>query len=85
LQRLAEGPYPGSEFYASPATYDAFYTCNTFAAEALGAAGLPIASGGVIFAEQVMGPSRRLAQRQQERERGAASLTDKAAMNRLGK
>lgn len=53
LQPIAPGPYPHSEFFASGLSYDAFHTCNTWTAEALQAAGLPVSSGGVVFAGQV--------------------------------
>ncbi len=53
LQPVAPGPYPHSEFFASGLSYDAFHTCNTWTAEALRAAGLPVSSGGVVFAGQV--------------------------------
>ncbi|WP_428491025.1 DUF2459 domain-containing protein [Rhodopila sp.] len=62
--RLAEGPYPGSVFYAARTTYDGLYTCNTWTAETLRGAGLPIASNGVLFAGQVMGPARWIGARQ---------------------
>jgi uncharacterized protein (TIGR02117 family) len=55
---LAEGPYPGSVFYAARQTYDGFYTCNTWTAETLHAAGLPVSASGVLFAGQVMGMAR---------------------------
>jgi uncharacterized protein (TIGR02117 family) len=60
VRRLADGPYPGSLFYASGKTYDAFYNCNTWTASALRSAGLPINPRGVIFAGQVMGQARRV-------------------------
>lgn len=47
--RLGDGPYPGSVFFAGTPAYDAFYTCNTWTADALRAAGLPVRSG-VVFA-----------------------------------
>ncbi len=50
---LAPGPDAGSEFFASPLSYDAFHTCNTWTAEALQVAGLPVSYHGVIFADQV--------------------------------
>ncbi len=59
--RIAEGPYPGSLFYASPGTYSATYTCNTWTAEALRIGGLPISPTGVLFASQVIGRARRAA------------------------
>ncbi|MGH7089500.1 MAG: DUF2459 domain-containing protein [Stellaceae bacterium] len=52
--RAGPGPDPGSEFLASTASYDIAYTCNTWTAEALSAAGLPIDPSGMIFAGQVM-------------------------------
>ncbi len=54
------GPYPGSVFYASRVTYDAFETCNTWVARALHAGGLPIDAAGVLFASQVMSQARAL-------------------------
>ena len=52
--RLADGPYPGSLFYASGETYDAFHTCNTWTALLLRDAGLPVDPRGVLFVGQVM-------------------------------
>jgi len=51
--RLAPGPFPGSVFYASGATYDLVRTCNTFTAEGLRVAGAPVHASGVILAHQV--------------------------------
>lgn len=56
---LAPGPYPGSLFYAAAGTYDAAFTCNTWTAEGLHVAGLPISAAGVVFASQLMGRARR--------------------------
>jgi hypothetical protein len=58
--RLADGPYPGSLFFASDATYDAFHTCNTWTVESLRAAGYPVSTSFVIFASQVMAAARGL-------------------------
>jgi len=55
------GPYPGSLFYASSISYDAFYTCNTWVAEALRAGGVPIQADGVLFASEIMRQARRVA------------------------
>jgi hypothetical protein len=55
---LAQGPYPGSLFYAARDTYDGLYTCNTWTAETLRAGGLPMPQTGVLFAGQVMGMAR---------------------------
>jgi uncharacterized protein (TIGR02117 family) len=58
--RLADGPYPGSLFFASNATYDALHTCNTWTAEGLRAAGYPVSTTLVIFAPQVMAAAHKL-------------------------
>ena len=47
------GQLPGNVYYASTLTYHGFYTCNTWTAEALEKTGLPVHSGGVLFAGQV--------------------------------
>ncbi len=60
-QRLLDGPYPGSAFYRSTAIYAAFYTCNTWVAEALASAGLPINSTGIVFAGDLAAQARRIA------------------------
>jgi len=49
----AVGPYEGSLYYSAIPTYSAAHTCNTWLAEALRAAGLPIQSVGVVFAVQL--------------------------------
>ena len=67
---LAEGPYPGSVFYAARGTYDGLYTCNTWTADVLRAGGVPMPATGVLFAGQVMGMARWID------ERHAASLHD---------
>jgi uncharacterized protein (TIGR02117 family) len=60
-QVLAPGPYPGSLFYAALGTYDAAFTCNTWTADGLHIADLPISAEGVVFAGQVMGQVRAVA------------------------
>jgi uncharacterized protein (TIGR02117 family) len=52
-QRISAGPYPESVFYAATGSYDASHTCNTWTAEALRVAGLPVNAAGIIFADQV--------------------------------
>jgi hypothetical protein len=47
------GPYEGSYYFPASMHYSAVHTCNTWAAEALRAAGLPIRSSGVVFAGQL--------------------------------
>lgn len=68
LRVAARGPYPGSMFFASPGTYSAVYTCNTWTADALQAAGLPLTSSGVLFAAQVMEQAREVST---DQERGS--------------
>jgi Protein of unknown function (DUF2459) len=51
--RVAPGPFPGSAFYASGATYHIARTCNTFTAEGLRVAGVRVHASGVILAHQV--------------------------------
>ena len=58
---VAEGPYPGSVFYAGTQRYSGIHTCNTWAAEALRAGALRIRSSGVLFAGQLWSQVRRLA------------------------
>jgi uncharacterized protein (TIGR02117 family) len=55
---LADGPYPGSVFYAARDTYDGLYTCNSWTADILRSGGLPMPVAGVLFAGQVMGMVR---------------------------
>jgi uncharacterized protein (TIGR02117 family) len=52
--RVEKGPYPQSIFYASAGTYNLGHTCNTWTAEALRVAGLPVTASGVVFAGQVL-------------------------------
>jgi len=52
--RIGAGPYPESAFYASTGTYNLSHTCNTWTAEALRVAGLPVSTAGVVFANQVL-------------------------------
>jgi hypothetical protein len=57
---LREGPYESSFYYAASQRYSAFHTCNTWAAEALQAAALPVHSVGVELSGQVWMQARRL-------------------------
>ncbi len=61
LELLGTGPYPGSLFYNAAGTYDAAFTCNTWTANGLRAAGLPISAEQVVFAGQLMGQVHALA------------------------
>jgi hypothetical protein len=52
-------PDEGLYFSAVP-SYSAVYTCNTWVAQVLAAAGLPIGTRGVIFADQLWSQVRHL-------------------------
>jgi hypothetical protein len=51
---VGPGPFPGSLFYAAVTGYSLAHTCNTWAADALRAAGLKLDAGGVVFSGQVV-------------------------------
>src|ERR1700730_4300481 len=53
-RRIGVGPSPGSVFYASTGIFDVTHTCNTWTAEALRAAGVPVSSVGVIYSSQLL-------------------------------
>ena len=61
---LAEGPYPGSVYFAAGDTYSALFTCNTWTAATLRTSGLPVRDFGVLFAGQVMSQVRGLGAQQ---------------------
>jgi uncharacterized protein (TIGR02117 family) len=52
-RRLAAGPEAGSVFYAATGTYSATYTCNTWTAEGLRIAGVPVTPAGVVFVSEL--------------------------------
>jgi hypothetical protein len=54
------GPYEGSYYFPASMHYSALHTCNTWVAEALRAAGLPIRASGVVFAGQLWTQVRAL-------------------------
>jgi hypothetical protein len=54
-------PFPGGVFYAATDTYMLTHTCNTWAIDALRAAGLPVDPTGVVFAGQAMARARQAA------------------------
>ncbi|HEY7930442.1 MAG TPA: DUF2459 domain-containing protein [Steroidobacteraceae bacterium] len=51
--RVQSGPYGGSVYLAAQPRYSGLHTCNSWAAEALRAAGLPVRVRGIIFAWQL--------------------------------
>jgi Protein of unknown function (DUF2459) len=57
---LADGPYQGSLFFSATLRYSAFYTCNTWVAELLKAADIPVHSAGVLFAGQLWSQAEAL-------------------------
>ena len=65
LRPLSDGPYPGSLFYTSATTYSILHTCNTWTAEALQAAGLPVRANGVLFANGITEQARHIAAEEQ--------------------
>ena len=58
--RLGPSLYGSGWFYAGRSRYHLFNTCNTWVARALGAAGLPVESAGVVTASDVMRQVRPL-------------------------
>ena len=63
IEPVAAGPHAVgsySAYYESVQRYSARHTCNTWAAEALKSAGLPVSSAGVEFASQLWQQVRRL-------------------------
>ena len=53
FHRLGDGPFPDSAFYDAMGTYSVANTCNTWTAEALNVAGVPIGANGVVFADEL--------------------------------
>lgn len=60
-REIGGGPYEGSLFYAATVTYSGTFTCNTWTAEGLQTAGLPVHADGVLFADGVADQARRIA------------------------
>jgi Protein of unknown function (DUF2459) len=59
-QRIRDGFFPGSVFYATRTNYAGSYTCNTWSVDALHAAGVPVDPTGVVFAGQAMAQVNRI-------------------------
>jgi len=76
LSVYRDGPYEGSSYYLARAKYSAFHTCNTWAAQALRAAGLRVHTTGVIFAGQLWSQARRLRRDEESGEPSRASLLE---------
>ncbi|WP_244196716.1 DUF2459 domain-containing protein [Paraburkholderia hospita] len=58
--RLGDGPYAGSLYFGATANYAAYYTCNTWTADALRSAQLPV-DGTILFASTVFRQARDVA------------------------
>jgi hypothetical protein len=71
IKPLRVGPYDGSLYYAASQRYSALHTCNTWAAEALRAANLPVHSTGVAFSGQLWRQLRALDQERRADSTGA--------------
>ncbi len=56
---LGPGLYPGSRFYAATGRYSLLYTCNSWIAEALRAAGCPITPAWALTAGNLLFQARR--------------------------
>ena len=56
---LGPGLYPGSRFYAATGRYWLLYTCNTWIAEALRAAGCPITLAWALTARNLLFQAER--------------------------
>jgi len=67
------GPYEGSVYFLAVPSYSALHTCNTWASEALRAAGLDVQSAGVLFAGQLWSQARRLQTQEAMNRRGASA------------
>lgn len=76
LSVYKQGPYEGSLYYLGRTKYSAFHTCNTWAAQALRAAGLRVHTTGVIFAGQLWSQARRLRRDEESGESSRASLLE---------
>jgi uncharacterized protein (TIGR02117 family) len=75
----SSGPYEDSAYYLATPKYSALHTCNTWAAEALRAAGLRVRPGGVIFAGQLWSQVRRL-KRSESADLSGSALPGRASL-----
>jgi hypothetical protein len=73
-QSFGTGPYPGGFYFAATPRYSAVHTCNTWAAETLRAAALPVHSNGVLLAGQVWRQVERLQRKQQSQNELSSRL-----------
>ena len=59
---ISRGLFPGSLFYAASRPYGPGYTCNSWTAQGLQQAGLPVRADGVMFAAGLLEQTARLQQ-----------------------
>jgi hypothetical protein len=78
---LQVGPYEGSYFYATPLKYSAAHTCNTWAAEVVDAAHVPVQTRGVVFAGQLWRQVRRWGRTGHADPAGAARPADSTPLS----
>ncbi|HWT36987.1 MAG TPA: DUF2459 domain-containing protein [Paraburkholderia sp.] len=76
--RLGDGPYAGSRYFGATANYAGYYTCNTWTADALRSAQLPV-DGTILFASTVFRQAREVAACQHV---GYVTGTDPACIRR---
>jgi hypothetical protein len=76
---LRAGPYDGSLYYAASPRYSAIHTCNTWAAEALQAADLPVHSFGIALSGGLWMQVRRIGARQGADSTGTNKPPDRAS------
>jgi uncharacterized protein (TIGR02117 family) len=63
-QIVAPSTHPDGLFYAANSRYNLLHTCNSWTADALHAAGLPVSTSAVMFSGQVMNRVKKAAQNQ---------------------
>jgi len=73
---LGNGPYAGSRYFGASANYAGYYTCNTWIADALRSAQLPV-DGAILFASTVFRQARDVAACQHP---GTVTGTDRACI-----
>jgi len=74
--QLGDGPYAGSRYFGATANYAGYYTCNTWTADALRSAQLPV-DGTILFASTVFRQARDVAACQHP---GTVTGTDRACI-----
>jgi hypothetical protein len=68
LEPSLEGPYPGSRYFDAVPRYSGLHTCNTWAAQTLRSAGLPVRARLTLLAGQLWRQVVKLAHPSRERD-----------------